>query len=241
IANGDHKILVGPGDTVVLASSLIPGNENSVHRIINGLTRLGAKVVHRGNAKVHVSGHAAAGELLYLVNVVRPANVLPVHGEARHQVACGALAISTGLAPERVVLADNGVVVDLRDQQATAVGAVPVGLVYVDGASVGELTEAELKDRRILGDEGFVSVFAVIDATEGTVVAGPTVTARGVAESDDVMAGVLPDVTQALEQAMLDGAVDIQQLQQVMRRVVGRWASSKLRRRPMVIPVVVAV
>ncbi|MDR0944753.1 MAG: ribonuclease J, partial [Bifidobacteriaceae bacterium] len=179
IANGDHKIIVGPSDTVILASSLIPGNENSVYRVINGLTRLGAKVVHKGNAAVHVSGHAAQGELLFAYNVVQPKNVMPVHGEARHLVANGALAVKTGVPPENVVLTEDGFVVDLADGVAQVVGAVPCGYVYVDGSSVGEITEAELKDRRILGDEGFVSAFAAVDVTEGQVVAGPMIQARG--------------------------------------------------------------
>ena len=149
MANRDHRIEIGPGDTVLLASSLIPGNENAVYRVINGLMRLGAHVVHKGNAKVHVSGHAAAGELTYCYNIVRPRNVLPVHGEWRHMFANGELAVATGMPRERVLLAENGVVVDLRDGVAQIVGAVPTGYVYVDGASVGGTDEALLKDRRI--------------------------------------------------------------------------------------------
>ncbi len=162
IANNDHKVKVGPGDTVILASSLIPGNENAVFRVINGLTRLGARVVHSGNAKVHVSGHASAGELVYVYNVLKPRNVMPVHGEVRHLVANGALAVRTGVPPERVLLAEDGVVIDLVGGKASIVGAVPCGYVYVDGSSVGGVTEAELKDRRILGDEGFVTILAVV-------------------------------------------------------------------------------
>ncbi|GIG38491.1 ribonuclease J [Cellulomonas phragmiteti] len=239
IANGDHKVAVGPGDTVVLASSLIPGNENAVFRVINGLMRLGARVVHSGNAKVHVSGHASAGELLYCYNILRPRNVMPVHGEVRHLVANAALAVRTGVPADRVVLAEDGVVVDLVDGQARVVGAVPCGYVYVDGSSVGELTEAELKDRRILGDEGFVSIFAVVSSGDGKVLAGPQIHARGVAEQDDVFDEILPVLTAALEDAARTGTSDTHQLQQVMRRVVGRWVSSRLRRRPMIIPVVV--
>ncbi len=239
IANGDHKVAVGPGDTVILASSLIPGNENAVFRVINGLMRLGARVVHSGNAKVHVSGHASAGELLYCYNILRPRNVMPVHGEVRHLIANAALAVKTGVPADRVVLAEDGVVVDLIDGRARVVGAVPCGYVYVDGSSVGELTEAELKDRRILGDEGFVSIFAVVSSADGKVLAGPQIHARGVAEQDGVFDEILPDLTAALEDAVRGGATDTHQLQQVMRRIVGRWVSNKLRRRPMIIPVVV--
>src|SRR5699024_835260 len=129
----------------VLASSLIPGNENSVFRVINGLTRLGANVVHKGNAQVHVSGHASAGELLYAYNIVGPRNVLPVHGEMRHMVANAQLAAATGVPTERVPVAEDGVVVDLVDHVATVTGKVECGLVFVDGSSVGDITESELK------------------------------------------------------------------------------------------------
>ncbi|WP_454294422.1 ribonuclease J [Salana multivorans] len=239
IANRDHRVEVGPGDTVVFASSLIPGNENSVYRVINGLTRLGAKVVHQGNARVHVSGHASAGELLYCYNIIRPRNVMPVHGEIRHLVANGALAVKTGVDPERVILAEDGVVVDLIDGKARIVGAVPCGYVYVDGSSVGEIGEAVLKDRRILSEEGFISVFAVVSAQDGSVIAGPQIHARGLAESDSVLEEIVPAVRKALAEAAHDGNADNHQLQQVVRRVVGRWAGTRLGRRPIIIPVVV--
>lgn len=239
MANGDHQVAVGPGDTVILASSLIPGNENAVFRIINGLTRLGARVVHGGNAKVHVSGHASAGELIYCYNILKPKNVMPIHGEVRHLVANGALAVRAGVPAESVVLAEDGIVVDLIDGHARIVGSVPCGFVYVDGSSVGEITDAELKDRRILGEEGFISVFAVVDSATGKVLAGPQILARGFAEDDSVFEAVRPEVIKALEDAVAGGATDTHQLQQVMRRVVGRWVSNRLRRRPMIVPVVV--
>ncbi|MEZ0449245.1 ribonuclease J [Cellulomonas sp. ICMP 17802] len=239
IANNDHKVSVGPGDTVIMASSLIPGNENAVFRVINGLTRLGARVVHSGNAKVHVSGHASAGELLYCYNILKPRNVMPVHGEIRHLVANAALAVQTGVPADRVVLAEDGIVVDLIDGRARIVGAVPCGYVYVDGSSVGEITEVELKDRRILGDEGFISIFAVVSSADGKVLAGPQIHARGFAEQDAVFDDILPELTAALEEAARNGNSDAHSLQQVMRRVVGRWVSNRLRRRPMIIPVVV--
>jgi ribonuclease J len=240
MANNDHRVRIGRGDTVVLASSLIPGNENAVFRVINGLTRLGAKVVHSGNARVHVSGHASAGELLYCYNIVRPKNVMPVHGEHRHLHANADLAVATGIPRERVVIAEDGVAVDLRDGVARIAGAVPCGYVYVDGSSVGAITDADLKDRRILGDEGFISVFVAVDASSGAVVAGPEIHARGVAEDSAVFAQVRGQVVQALEQAAANGTTDTHQLQQVVRRVVGRFASGRLRRRPMIVPVVVS-
>jgi ribonuclease J len=239
MANRDHKIEVGDGDTVLLASSLIPGNENAVYRIINGLMRLGAEVVHKGNAQVHVSGHASAGELLYCYNIVRPRNVMPVHGEWRHLVANAALAVQTGVARNRVVLAEDGVVVDLSHGVAGIVGAVPCGYVYVDGSSVGETTEALLKDRRILRDEGFVTIIVVRDAATGKVAAGPEIQTRGFAEDQDVFDQVLPRLEEALAEAANNGVTDSFQLQQIIRRTVGSWLGGRLRRRPMIIPIVI--
>lgn len=239
IANQEHRVSVGPGDTVIMASSLIPGNETSVYRVINGLTRLGAKVVHSGNAKVHVSGHASAGELLYCYNILKPRNVMPVHGEVRHLVANAALAVQTGVAPERVILAEDGVVVDLVGGVASVVGAVPCEYVYVDGSSVGGLADSDLQDRQILGEEGFISLFAVVDRKTGRILAGPQIQARGFAEDETVLNSIVPQLTEALTEAIGEGRTDPHQLQQVMRRVVGRWASNRLRRRPMIVPVVV--
>ena len=228
-------------DTVILASSLIPGNENSVYRVINELTRFGAKVVHKGNALVHVSGHAAAGELLYCYNVVKPKNVMPVHGEWRHMKANAELAISTGVKRSNTVVVDNGVVVDLADSKATVVGAVPVGYVYVDGQSIGDITEASLKDRRILGEEGFISVIVVIDAQTGKIVAGPDIHARGFAEDERLFDEVRGRIEQALAGAVAGGVNGTHQLSQVVRKTVGSWVGSEHRRRPMIVPVVIEV
>jgi ribonuclease J len=239
MANRDHKIEVGRDDTVLLASSLIPGNESAIYRVINGLTRLGANVVHRGNAMVHVSGHASAGELLYCYNIVRPRNVMPVHGEWRHLVANGDLAVATGVPRERIMLAEDGVVVDLVDGVARIAGAIDCGYIYVDGSSVGGTTETLLKDRRILRDEGFVTVIVVRDASTGKVAAGPEIQTRGFAEEEGVFDKVVPRLEEALEQARQNGTTDTHQLQQVIRRTVGSYVGGKLRRRPMIIPIVI--
>ncbi|MFA7323627.1 MAG: ribonuclease J [Candidatus Nanopelagicales bacterium] len=239
IANRDHPISVGPQDTVVLASSLIPGNENSVNRVINGLTKLGAQVVHKGNALVHVSGHAAAGELRYLYNVVKPRNVLPVHGEWRHMRANKAIAIGVGIEPDRILLADDGVVVDLIDGRASIVGYVPVGFVYVDGSSVGHVTENLLKDRRVLGEEGFITIFAAVDMIESKVVAGPEIHARGLGLEDEAFDDIIAQVQVLLEEALRDGVTEVHDLQQRVRRVVGKWVNTQHRRRPMIVPVIV--
>lgn len=242
MANRSHaQVHLEPGDTVLLASSLIPGNESSIYRVIDGLTRHGARVVHKGNALVHVSGHASAGELLYCYNVVKPRNVMPVHGEIRHLYANASLARATGVPAANVLIAEDGFVVDLKDGRALVVGKVDCGYVYVDGSSVGDITESELKDRRILGDEGFVSVIAVVDISTGKIVTKPEIHARGVAEDDSVFEEIQPRIIEALEIALADGVRDTQQLEQIVRRTLGRWVGTKLRRRPMIIPIVLEV
>ena len=240
IAQRSHNFVhIEEGDTVVLASSLIPGNENAVFRVINGLSRWGANVVHKGNALVHVSGHASAGELLYCYNIVRPSNVLPIHGEIRHMRANAELARQTGVPSDQIVIAEDGVVVDLIDGRASVAGKVDCGYVFVDGSTVGDVTESSLKDRRILGEEGFISVVVVIDSVTGKVSGGPEIHARGFLEDDSVFDQVVPEVTEALDRAVADGVDDSYQLQQTIRRVVGRWVSNTHRRRPMIIPVVI--
>lgn len=240
IANRDHpNIRVEKGDVVVLASSMVPGNENAVSRVINGLTREGANVIHRGNAMVHTSGHASAGELLYAYNLVKPRNVMPIHGETRHLHANAEIAVKSGVPRDRVAIAEDGVVVDLVDGVARVVGAVPCGYVYVDGSSVGSEIEASLKDRRILGEEGFISVVVVVDSVTGKVTGGPEIHSRGFAEDDSVFDDIRPKIVKALEDAGKGGGADTYQLQQTIRRTVGRWVGGRLRRRPMIIPVVV--
>ena len=241
MAHGDHNIKVGPGDTVILASSLIPGNENAVYRVINELIRLGARVVHKSNALVHVSGHAAAGELLYCYNIVKPTYVMPIHGEWRHLRANGAIAKSSGVRSENVIIAEDGVVVDLSKGKAAIVGSVPCGYVYVDGTSVGDISAASLKDRRILGEEGFISVVVVIDAQTGKIVAGPDIHARGFVEDETLFDQVRDKIVFELQDAVNSGVSGSHQLSQVVRRVVGKWVGGQHRRRPMILPLVIEV
>jgi ribonuclease J len=241
MANGDHQIRVGEGDTVILASSLIPGNENSVFRVINELTRFGAKVVHKANAMVHVSGHAAAGELLYCYNIVKPKYVLPIHGEWRHLKANAELAIQSGVPRENTFIIDNGVVIDLIDHEAEVVGAIPVGFVFVDGQSIGDITESSLKDRRILGEEGFISCVVVIDSQSGKIVAGPDIHARGFNEDAAMFDEVKLRIEKALATAVTDGINGTHQLSQIVRKTIGGWVGGEHRRKPMIVPVVIEV
>ena len=240
MANREHPTIeIGPGDTVILASSLIPGNENAVYRVINGLIDLGANVVHKANAKVHVSGHAAAGELLYCYNIVKPRQVMPIHGEARHLRANAEIAMESGVPADRTLVGENGSVIDMTDGVATLTGQLDIGFVYVDGSTVGEITEADLKDRRILAEEGFISIFIAIDTQTGAIIVGPEIHARGFAPDDAVFDDVRPAIIKALEEASKNGTRDTQAFQQVVRRTVGRWVNTQHRRRPMIVPVVI--
>ena len=230
MANRDHRIDVGVDDTIMLLSSPIPGNEGSVWRVINGLMRLGAHVVHSGGPdRVHVSGHASAGELLYIYNVVQPKNVMPVHGEWRHLRANKELAISTGVDRDRTVLAQNGVVVDLRKGRAEVVGQMQVGNLYVDGVSMGDVDADTLADRTNLGTGGVVSITCVIDNRTSRLLEHPTVSTTGFSDDDR---GIVPEVAEMVENTMNDlaaeGENDPFRMVQQIRRKVTAWCHAIL-------------
>jgi ribonuclease J len=239
MASRDHKIRVGEGDTILMASSVIPGNENAISNVINGLTRWGANVVHKGNAKVHVSGHASAGELVYCYNIVQPKNVMPVHGEYRHLRANADLAVSTGLDRKNVVLAEDGVVVDLHQGKATITGKVAAGNIYVDAQTVGGVTEATLKDRRTLAEEGVVTVLAIVDADTGKLADPPDFLVRGFVHEPTAFDPAVQVIEKTLAHAAREGIGDARQLEQMLARDVGRWAHKTFRRTPLIIPIVI--
>jgi len=242
MARGEHhQVTIEAGDTIVLASSLVPGNETAVYKVINGLARLGATVIHKETAMVHVSGHAPAGELRTLLNVAKPRYLMPVHGEWRHLRAHAALAEQTGMSGDRVLLAENGVVIDLVDGKASITGHVPVGDVYVDGLNVGDVGEESLQARRILGDEGFVALTVVIEPSTRTIVRPVHLSTRGFSDDPAAFDEVLALVENKLKEALEDGDVDPHRLSQTIRRTVGKWVSDTYRRRPMIIPTVLEV
>src|SRR4051794_11684904 len=242
MANREHQsIRIGSEDTILLASSLIPGNETSVGQVINGLSRLGATVVHKSTALVHVSGHAPAGELRYLINAVRPRNLMPVHGEWRHLRAHAAIGRSMGVPDDRIMLAEDGTVVDLIDGVASISGRIPVGYVYVDGLEVGDIGETTLKDRRILGEDGFLTILVAVDLEEAKVVFGPEITSRGFSDDPAALDPITAELIEVVEKALADGTRDPDALQHLVRRTVGRWVDREYRRRPMLVPMVVEV
>jgi ribonuclease J len=242
MANRDHQtIRIGSDDTILLASSLIPGNETSVGQVINGLSRLGATVIHKSMALVHVSGHAPAGELRYLLTAVRPKNLMPVHGEWRHLRAHADVGRSMGLTDKHIMLAEDGTVVDLVAGAASIVGKIPVGYVYVDGLEVGDIGDSTLKDRRILGEDGFLSILVAVDLEAGKVVFGPEITARGFSDDPSALDPITVELVEVVEKALADGTRDSDALQHLIRRTVGRWVDRQYRRRPMLVPMVVEV
>ena len=234
MASGEHQISVGEGDTVLLASSLIPGNENAIYRVINGLVDKGAHVVHKGNAKVHVSGHASAGELVYCYNILEPANVLPVHGESRHLRANADLAIRTGVPRDRVLIAENGSVIDLRDGVASITGRVPIELIYVGG-----VTEDSLAERRLLGSEGVLTVIAIVDPDTGLLVDDVDFIGRGFAHTADDFKKLGRALNGALERESDKRVASREQIETRLVHETTRWAKQNLSRQPLVVPVVV--
>jgi ribonuclease J len=239
MANRDHPVSITAGDTVLMASSLIPGNENAIYRVINELTRWGANVVHKGNAKVHVSGHASAGELAYCFNIIRPSNVLPVHGEWRHLRANADIAIRTGVERDRVLIAQDGSVIDLVDGRATITGTVPAGLVYVDAMTVGGATEETLHVRRTLAEEGVVTIVCIIDPDTGKLTEDPDYLAHGFPPEVMDFSAATPAIQAALTKATKDGIEDLDQIEDLVRRAASNWAHRAHRRSPLIIPVIV--
>ena len=239
MANRDHPIRVTEGDTVLMASSLIPGNENAIYRVINELTRWGANVVHKGNAKVHVSGHASAGELAYCYNIIKPRNVLPVHGEWRHLRANADIAIRTGIHPKRTLIAEGGSVIDVVKGRATITGTVPAGLVFVDGTDVGGTTEESLHVRRTLAEEGVLTIICIVDPDTGKLSEEPDYLAHGFAPEAMDFDNATPAIQKALTKATTEGIEDLEQIEDLVRQAASTWAHRKHRRSPLIIPVIV--
>lgn len=242
ISEGTHKqISVTDGDLILFASSLVPGNETAVYRVVNNLIHKGANVITQNDHPIHVSGHANAGELLFLYNLIKPKTVVPIHGEWRHLAANARLAQLTGVEAQNIKIARNGLVMALRDSQLQMAGEVPVGMVYVDGSVVGDVDDTTISHRLILGEDGFISAIATVNLWTRRSVGKPVLTARGFSADLTALEQVTVEVESAIKQALEDTDVTPEQLSQTMRRVIGRWVSRRYNRRPMIVPTVVEV
>jgi ribonuclease J len=244
MAAGENKWLkIGEGDVVILSSHAIPGNEYDVNKVIDGLYRLGAEVIHSGIAEVHVSGHGQQEELKTLLSVARPEFFVPVHGEFRHLIHHSRLAMQMGVAQANVLLAEDGDVVELTDDGADFIEEVPAGFLYVDGI-VCDVGHGVLRDRRVLGEEGVVVVVVTVDARTGEVVSGPEILTRGwvyAPEADDLLEEARQAVLQSLKEAAVEGATDFETLRRHVRQAAGRFVNDRTKRRPMIVPVVMEV
>ncbi|MED5811652.1 ribonuclease J [Mycolicibacterium sp. 050232] len=241
MSRGEHRsITLTSGDLIILSSSLIPGNEEAVYGVIDALAKIGARVVTNAQARVHVSGHAYAGELLFLYNGVRPRNVMPVHGTWRHMRANAALAASTGVPQENIVLAENGVSVDLVAGKASIAGAVTVGKMFVDGLITGDVGDATLGERLILSS-GFVAVTVVIHRETGKPAGPAHLHSRGFSEDPKALEPVARNVERELESLAADNITDPTRIAQAMRRTVGKWVGETYRRQPMIVPTVIEI
>ncbi|MFM8599841.1 MAG: ribonuclease J [Mycobacterium sp.] len=241
MARGEHRsISITPDDLIILSSSLIPGNEEAVYGVIDALSKVGARVVTNQQVRVHVSGHAYAGELLFLYNGVRPKNVMPVHGTWRHLRANSKLAMRSGVPQESVLLAENGVSVDLMAGKAVISGAVPVGKMFVDGLIVGDVGDSTLGERLVLSS-GFVAVTVVVRRGTGRVAAPPHLHSRGFSDDPKALEPALRKVEQELESLAAEQITDPVRIAQAVRRAVGKWVGETYRRQPMIVPTVLEV
>jgi ribonuclease J len=240
MAAGENKwIQVGEGDLVVLSSHAIPGNEYSVNKVIDGLWRRGAEVVHAGVADVHVTGHAQQGELQTLLAIAHPEYFIPVHGEYRHLFHHARLAIGMGVAEDNVLLCEDGDAVALSDDGLEFADEVPAGYLYVDGI-VGDVGHGVLRDRRVIGEEGVVVLVVTVDGRTGQVLSGPEVITRGwvhAAEAEDLLAEARERVAAALDEALAEGVPDIETMKRTARRALGAFVNERTRRRPMIVPI----
>ena len=241
LARGDNRwVKVGEHDTVILSSHPIPGNEMHVSRVIDGLLRAGAEVVHSGIVDVHATGHAQADDLKTYFNVTKPEWFIPIHGEYRHMMANARLAETMGVARNRITMCEDGDVVELSDEGVQPVGRIPAGYLYVDGV-VGDVGQGVLRDRRVLAEEGVVVVVVTVDISSGRVITGPEIITRGwvyAPEAEDLLDEACDTVATAVESSLAEGERNVDALEQVVRRATGKFVNTRTKRRPMIVPVV---
>ncbi|HLX32082.1 MAG TPA: ribonuclease J [Gaiellaceae bacterium] len=243
IAYNDHAVKVERGDTVIISAKPIPGNELRVHDAINRLAKMGAEVLHEDNAPVHVSGHGKAEELRTMIGLTRPRAVMPMHGEFRMLAAHAQLAREGGVPDDRIVMAENGSVVELRDGVPAIVGEVDAGVTFVDGLGVGDVHDVALRDRRKLAEDGVVIVVATLAAQDGGgLTAAPELITRGFGEGAEPLVDELrEEAARVLEELLGDDVTEIKLLQEHLHDALGKVVYDRTRRRPMVLPVIVEV
>ncbi|MEO6652725.1 MAG: ribonuclease J [Ilumatobacteraceae bacterium] len=241
LARGENRFVkLGEHDTVILSSHAIPGNESAVNKVIDGLLRRGAEVVHSGVMDVHATGHAQADEIKTYLSLVQPEWFVPIHGEFRHMMANARLGELMGVPHDNVLLCEDGDVIELSDSGLASVGRVPSGYVYVDGI-VGDVGQGVIRDRRVLGEEGVVVVVVTVDMQTGKVLTGPDIITRGwvyAPEAEDLLDEACDHVSEAVEKALKNGVRDVENLERDVRRAAGKFVSDRTKRRPMIVPVV---
>jgi ribonuclease J len=243
IAYGDHPaVVVEAGDTVIISAKPVPGNELSVHDAINQLARRGAEVLHQEIAPIHVSGHGNSEELRTMLGLVRPRAVMPVHGEFRMLAAHARLAREGGIPEERIVLAENGSVVELEEGVPRLVDRIAAGVTFVDGLGVGDVQDVALRDRRHLSEDGVLIVVATLTGSNGAVAGQPELIARGLGEPDEELLEEMKDEAQrVLSELLADDVSEIKLLQEHLHDGLGQLIYDRTGRRPMILPVVVEV
>jgi ribonuclease J len=242
VAYGDHPTLaVEPGDTVIISAKPVPGNELRVHDSINQLARAGAEVLHEEIAPVHVSGHACQEELRTMLSLLRPRYVMPIHGEYRMLAAHAKLAREAGVPEDRIILAENGSVVELARGGARLVDKVEAGVTFVDGLRVGDVQDVALRDRRRLADDGVLIVVTTLAASDGGEIAPPELIARGFVESEELIEELRAEADRVVRSLAAEHMTEIKLLQEHIHDAVGQIVYDRTRRRPMVLPVVIEV
>jgi ribonuclease J len=242
VAYGDHPAFsVEPGDTVIISAKPVPGNELRVHDSINQLARAGAEVLHEEIAPVHVSGHACQEELRTMLSLLRPRYVMPIHGEYRMLAAHAKLARESGVPEDRIILADNGSVVELARGGARLVDRIEAGVTFVDGLRVGNIGDVALRDRRRLADDGVLIVVTTVASSNGAEIAPPELIARGFAESDELLEELRAEADHVVRALALEHRTEIKLLQEHIHDSIGQIVYDRTRRRPMVLPVVIEV
>jgi ribonuclease J len=244
MANGDHRtVQVERGDTVIISASPVPGNEKAVSRVINRLTKIGAAVVHKGTADVHVSGHGYAEELKLMLNLTQPEFFMPVHGETRHLAAHARLALAVGIPEDAIFIMDNGDCLEIDEHEARLGERVESGVVYVDGLSVGDLGHVVLRDRQHMSQDGIATIVIAIDSRTGKPAGEPEIVTRGIvfSETEDVMAEARARVAKAVNKTGAEGVTDPTVVQKRVRESLSQFFWERIRRRPMIIPVVMEV